>query len=96
MFLYNITIIIDDDIREEALGVIESQLFGGPEPSPKLLELLDTPHEGATYCVQLQAADPEMISRFREEQLEPIKQLVTASYHGKIVFFESLMKYIRN
>ncbi len=96
MFLYNVTIIVENDVHEAVKRRIEAQLFGpdGIGASVSLLEMLDSPHDGATYCVQLRAGHEAEITAFRNEHLAAIRTWLNRDYAGKAVSFESVMKYL--
>ncbi|MGK6351041.1 DUF4286 family protein [Parapedobacter sp. DT-150] len=97
MYLYNVTIIAEDDIHE-ALRQRLQALLGErkADASIALLQLLDAPHEGTTYCVQLRAENKEEIATFQKDQLIAIQQLATTEYPGKVLFFDSMMKYLKD
>lgn len=98
MFLYNVTLIVENDIHEDVRRHIEQQLFSknGAPDNVTLLEMLDSPHEGITYCIQLRADNRDQISRFQNLDISAIQQLANQQYPGKILFFDSTMKYLNH
>ncbi len=96
MFLYNVTIIVEQDVHEDVKKHIEQQLFNQPEApeAVALLELLDSPHEGITYCIQLRTENREGIASFQQRHLAAFQQLVSTRYAGKVLFFDSTMNYL--
>ncbi|WP_257669848.1 DUF4286 family protein [Parapedobacter tibetensis] len=98
MFLYNVTIIVENDIRDDVRKRIETLLFTheGKKLPVALLEMLDSPHEGTTYCVQLRSENMEGITSFQTHHLAAIQQLATKEYPTKILLFDSTMKYIKH
>jgi len=94
MFLYNVTIIVDKDSHQAIRAQIEHQISSYQDPHVRLLELLNSPHEGVTYCINLQAASEETISQFQRSCLRQLKELADKDYHGKVLFFDSTMKYL--
>ena len=98
MFLYNVTIIIENDIHEDVRRHIEQQLFSKQEAQHgvTLLEMLDSPHEGITYCIQLRSDSRDDIARFQSQHIGVIQQLVNNEFPGKILFFDSTMKYLNH
>ncbi|SKB34371.1 protein of unknown function [Parapedobacter luteus] len=96
MYLYNVTIITEDDIREIVRQHIEEHLkhYREATASVALLELLDSPHEGTTYCLQLRAAHNEEIALFQQQYLAPIQAFANQQHTGKVLFFDSVMKYL--
>ncbi|HWK59017.1 MAG TPA: DUF4286 family protein [Parapedobacter sp.] len=98
MYLYNVTIIVENDIRDAVKQHLDAALFRNLEPSApfSLLELLDSPHEGATYCVQLRCNDRADIIAFQTGDLASLQTGLNGQYPGKVVFFDSIMKYLNN
>lgn len=96
MFLYNVTMIVENDVSEAIKQRIETQLFDrdGTGVSVSLLEMLNSPHDGTTYCLQLRAEREEEIAAFKNGQLNIIQTWINQDFAGKTVFFESLMKYL--
>lgn len=98
MFLYNVTIIIEKDIHEDVRRHIEQQLFDKKDVQNgiTLLEMLDSPHEGITYCIQLRSDNKDDIARFQSQHISVIQQLANSEYPGKILFFDSTMKFLNH
>ncbi|MEC3879802.1 DUF4286 family protein [Parapedobacter sp. 10938] len=98
MYLYNVTIIVENDIREAVKTHLHVARFDEQLPDAvfSLLELLDSPHDGATYCVQLRCKDRATIADFQAGGLTVLKTGLHAQYPGKIVFFDSTMKYLND
>lgn len=96
MYLYNMTIITDQEIHGLIRQQIEEKLISSiPEqPGCQLLELLDSPHEGVTYCVQIQKQEREELVDFQHQYSIPFQHEVTQQYPGMVLFFESSMKYL--
>ncbi|MGV3762713.1 DUF4286 family protein [Parapedobacter sp.] len=98
MYLYNVTIIVENDIRDAVKTHLRAELFNEQEPDGglSLLELLDSPHDGATYCVQLRSKDRAAIATFQAAGLATLQARLNEQYPGKIVFFDSFMKYLND
>ena len=94
MFLYNVTVIADSDIHGAMREAIEQQLRPYPKTTVRLLELVDSPHEGITYCIHLYAEDEAAIEQFQQTHLQRLQQLANSEYAGKVLFFDSKMKYL--
>ncbi len=96
MYLYNVTIIADNDAGPDIRRDVDAQLAGQPGLSAPiaLLEMLDSPHEGITFCVQLKADTPEEIAWFQRHQLAAIRALLEKKHAGKVLFFDSTLKYL--
>jgi len=60
----------------------------------KFLKLLDSPHEGHTYCVQLVFENPSEIPTFQQEKLVILQSHIATNHLEKAFLFDSTMKYI--
>lgn len=98
MYLYNVTIIVENDIRDAAKSDLHTALFSEQQADRTiaLLELLDSPHDGATFCVQLRCNDRTAITAFQTRGLASLQAHLNEMYPGKVVFFDSIMKYLNN
>src|SRR5690606_29996630 len=97
MYLYNATIIAESDIGEAVRMYVAEQLADRSEwgsAGPSFLKMLDSPHDGVTYCVQLRTKNRDDITSFQETHLAGIRAQLEAVYPGKVLFFDSIMKYL--
>jgi|SRR5690606_33724512 len=97
MYLYNATIIAENEIGEAIRTYLSGQLadgVGNSEVQLSFLKMLDSPHEGVTYCIQLRADNRDAIAAFQETRLTEIRAQIETTYVGKVLFFDSIMKYI--
>lgn len=100
MILYNITVIVDSDLevefREWAHRVFLPQLaIKQLFKSLSLLKVLDSPNEGATFSLQLIAANEESIKEFQDNHLPTLHNKTQESvWSNKIFLFETKMEYI--
>lgn len=60
----------------------------------KFLKMLDSPHEGTTYCIQVTAADEETIQGFQADVLHTIQAYIGTNHHEKAFIFDSKMQYL--
>lgn len=60
----------------------------------KILSVLDSPNEGATYCIQFITDKQENYSYFRDKHLNWFHQLHHQQFENKFVVFNSLMELI--
>lgn len=91
MYLYNITVFIDPDLETEAIHMVR-ELEG--EGSFRTLKMLDSQHDQATYCLQIQLPDQEAISAFREGPLAHLQSTLFARFEDKVLYHESVMEYL--
>lgn len=93
MILYNVSIIVEDSSHDDLFAWLNKQLktnsFGA-----KFLKMLDSPHEGTTYCIQVNVEDQTTLQAFQDELL-PLLQHYIASHHAEKAFiFDSKMQYL--
>lgn len=98
MYLYNVSIIVENDIRDAIKAHLHAELLGEQQPDGPfaLLELLDSPHEGTTFCLQLRCRDRADIAVFQTRGLATLQARLNQAYPGKVVFFDSMMKYLND
>ena len=94
MFLYNITVVVEDEVRAVVRSKIEERICLYTEGTVNLLELVNSPHEGTTYCIHLLAANDAQIQQFQQEHLTYLHELANREYNGKVLFFDSTLKYL--
>lgn len=98
MFLYNITIIAESDSASDVGNRIrdfkDQRGSDEGEYSVKFLKLLESPHEGVTYCLQLQVENQNQILRFQQLHLQGLQTALEQQYPGKVLYFESVMEYL--
>ena len=97
MYLYNVTLIAENDIGEAVYRYLMTQLADGAHGTdnrPALLEMLDSPHDGRTYCIQLRTDSRADITTFQQTRLTTIRTHLDAVHAGKVLVFDSVMKYL--
>ncbi|MCW8310046.1 DUF4286 family protein [Sphingobacterium sp. InxBP1] len=95
MFLYNVSVIAEETIHQEIVtwildNVVQSQKF-----EVHFLQMLQSPHEGMTYCIQVVLPSEEHIADFQQVHLLPLQELVAETYQDKVFLFDSTMKYLK-
>ncbi|MFD2596530.1 DUF4286 family protein [Sphingobacterium griseoflavum] len=93
MILYNISIIVDDSSHDDLLGWIKKQIPQLPT-GIHLLKMLDSPHDGTTYCLQITAEDDAAIGLLQAEILPTLQQYIVTKHSEKAFIFDSKMQYI--
>ncbi len=93
MILYNISVIVEDSSHDDVLAWIKQRL---PQLSAeiRLLRMLDSPHEGTTYCLQMTAEDDQAIASFQDELLPGLQQYIATKHTEKAFIFDSKMQYL--
>lgn len=56
--------------------------------------MLESPHEGSTYCIQVVATDDTEILKFQEDVLVELQAYLTTSHAEKAFIFDSKMQYL--
>ncbi len=93
MILYNISIIVEDSSQEQVVNWLKSYLRTSSFET-KFLKMLDSPHEGNTYCVQFLATDDITIVKFQEDVVAELQAYLIAHHSEKAFIFESKMQYL--
>ncbi|MEI5984585.1 MULTISPECIES: DUF4286 family protein [Sphingobacterium] len=96
MFLYNISIIMEDSVHHDLLVWIRTQLKAHEGKNIKFLKMLNSPHEGQTYCMQVTLNSEKEIVEFQEEVLQEIQAVIGTQFPDKAFIFDSTMQYINH
>jgi len=94
MYLYNISIIIENDHHESLMDWLKNNWFKTLPASTKLLKMLDSPHEGHTYSVQLVFEHASDIPTFQKKKVSVLQTYIAQHHHEKAFIFDSTMKYL--
>jgi hypothetical protein len=99
MIILNETIIIDETINTEWLNWmktvhIPAVLATGYFNSYQILNVLSSPNEGITYCVQYTTDDTEKYNAYNEKYANQLKNNHFKQFENMFVQFESLMQLI--
>ncbi|MBB6237138.1 hypothetical protein HDC90_001756 [Pedobacter sp. AK013] len=99
MFLYNVTLILDDAIAEEWLQWMQDVhipevMATGMFVSNRLLKVIDSPNEGVTYCTQYVAETLEQYNKYQEEFAPALQADLNERYKNRFVAYRSLMEFI--
>lgn len=94
MILYNISVIVEDSSHGQVLDWLKSHLRKSTYETT-FLKMLESPHEGSTYCIQLVAADDTAILKFQQDILVELQTYLTTHHAEKAFIFDSKMEYLR-
>lgn len=99
MIILNETIIIDEAINTEWLDwmktvYIPAILATGYFNSYQILNVLSSPNEGITYCVQYTTDDIEKYHTYNQKFAQALKNEHFKQFENRFVQFESLMQLI--
>lgn len=99
MLLYNVTLILEESIANKWLSwmkeihipqVMETGMF----VSYRLLEVLDSPNEGVTYCAQYVAENMENYLKYQEQYAPALQADLNKLFENQFVAFRTLMQYV--
>ena len=101
MILFNITIILDNEIHNEWLHWMKTRqipdiMNTGCFVSNRLLHVLDSPNEGVTYCVQYISDSLEKLNEFKQKHDHSIQVKLPEQFNNKLVLFSTVMEFIDN
>lgn len=99
MILYNVTIILEEQIHNNWLKWLKNEhlkeiMSSGFFISYRVLRVLDSPNEGVTYCVQYIADSVEKYNEYIQIHPDQLQTNVPAEFLNKFVVFSTLMEFI--
>lgn len=93
MILYNVSIIVEDSSHDQVVEWLKSRLLQNSYET-NFLKMLESPHEGSTYCIQFVAPDDTVISKFQQDVLVDLQAYLATHHNGKAFLFDSKMQYL--
>ena len=99
MILYNVTIIMDEEIHQDWLNWanthhINEVMNTGCFVSYRILKVLDSPNEGLTYCIQYIADSLENYNEYIQKYLSRHQAGTPDQFLNKLVNFQTVMEFI--
>ncbi|SEA20286.1 DUF4286 family protein [Pedobacter hartonius] len=99
MLLYNVTIIIEDASAEAWLNWMQEEhipevMATGMFVSNRLLQVVDSPNEGVTYCIQYVTQSMEDYDTYQQLFAPALQEDLNTKFRDKFVSFRTLMEYI--
>ncbi|PJJ80191.1 DUF4286 family protein [Mucilaginibacter auburnensis] len=99
MIVYNETIIVDEAVHRQWLNWMQEQyipkvMATGHFNRYTILNVLDSPNEGVTYCVQYFADSREHYKRFAEQHLQALQAIHYQQFENQFVLFNTLMQTV--
>ncbi|MVN21134.1 DUF4286 family protein [Mucilaginibacter arboris] len=99
MFIYNITILIEESIEQEWLSwvkinFIQTVMETGFFQSYQMLQVTDSPNEGLTYCVQFRTNEISSLQSYQSLYAPQIESEQQLAFANQLVTFSSTMKII--
>jgi len=99
MIVYNETVIVDEAIHRQWLSWMQQQyiprvMATGHFSRYTMLNVLDSPNEGVTYCVQYFADSHNEYAKFAEAHLPQLQALHLQQFENQFVLFNTLMQTV--
>ncbi|MFZ4863744.1 DUF4286 family protein [Sphingobacterium sp. Mn56C] len=94
MFLYNISIIVEEGQHSTLKNWLQNEWIPSLPQETKFLKMLNSPHEGHTYCIQMLLSDIAEISDIQNNNLHEVQAHITQNYPEKAFIFDSVMEYL--
>lgn len=99
MIIYNETFVVETSAQTEWLQWMKQEhipaaLATGYFNSFKILEVIDSPNEGVTYCIQYFTDDIIKYHLFRDRHLQHLHTRHHQQFENRYVLFNSIMKTI--
>ncbi|MFD2863060.1 DUF4286 family protein [Mucilaginibacter antarcticus] len=99
MITYNETVIVDEGVHKQWLSWVKTEYIPmviktGFFNSFKILNVLDSPNEGVTYCLQFFTDSREKYNEYNVHHFLGIQTLHQQKFENKFVLFNTLMQSI--
>ncbi|HVW96549.1 MAG TPA: DUF4286 family protein [Mucilaginibacter sp.] len=99
MIIFNDTVIIEESVHEKWLDwmqqvYIPAVMETGYFKSYQVLNVIDSPNEGVTYCVQYYAETIDDFNQFYGKHLHQLQELHNNEFENQFVMFNTLMKTV--
>ena len=99
MIVYNETIIVDEGIYKEWLHWMQTVhipavMATGYFDSYRVLNVLDSPNEGVTYCIQYHANNLEDYNQFNSKHQQQLQASHQQRFENMFVMFNTLMQTV--
>ena len=99
MFIYNITVLLEEPIGQEWLSWVKSNYIKtvmetGFFQSCQLLQVTDSPNEGLTYCLQFRTNEISLLQSYQNLYATQIESEHQFAFGNQLVTFSSTMQLI--
>lgn len=99
MFLYNLTLIVEDNSAEELLLFIKDKLIPKALETDlftdhKILKVVDSPNEGQTFCLQLFTKSNNEYITYVEKFSLALEGALDLQFKNRYVPYRTLMEHI--
>lgn len=99
MIVYNETVIVDEAIHKQWLNWIQQEyiprvMATGHFSRYTILNVLDSPNEGVTYCLQYFTENRESYISFEQNYMQQLHTLHMQKFENQFVLFNTLMQTV--
>jgi len=99
MIIFNDTVIVEEAIHQKWLKWIKevhipAVMETGHFKSYQILNVIDSPNEGVTYCIQYRAEGLSDFNQFYNKHLHRLQEAHNAEFENQFVIFNTLMQTV--
>jgi hypothetical protein len=99
MIIFNDTVIIEEAIQQKWLKWIKevhipAVMATGHFKSYQVLNVIDSPNEGVTYCIQYRADSIADFNQFYSKHLHRLQEAHNQEFENQFVIFNTLMQTV--
>lgn len=99
MIIYNDTLIIEEEVHDKWLEWMKAVhipaiMATGYFNSYQILNVIDSPNEGITYCIQYHTDHIDKFNKFYNEHLHQFYERHDQAFQNRYVIFNTLMKTV--
>lgn len=99
MIIYNETIIVDEGVHKQWLSWAKTEYIPmvmktGHFSSYKILNVIDSPNEGVTYCIQYTTDSREKYNQFKIQHFLGLQAIHQQKFENQFVLFNTLMQSV--
>jgi len=101
MIIFNDTVILEEATHQKWLKwlhefYIPTVMDTGFFSSYQVLNVIDSPNEGVTYCVQYHTESLEKFDQFYTQHLHHLQAIQNEQFENQFVLFNTLMQTVDN
>lgn len=99
MIIFNDTVIVEAAVHEKWLKWIQevhipAVMATGYFSAYHILNVIDSPNEGVTYCLQYHTESLEKFNHFYNQHLHRLQAIHNKEFENQFVIFNTLMKTV--
>jgi len=99
MIIFNDTVIVEEAVHEQWLKwmqevYIPEVMATGHFKSNQILNVIDSPNEGVTYCIQYHAENLADFNQFYTKHLHRLQGMHNNEFKDRFVIFNTLMQTV--